>query len=66
MIPYALAAVSAILPSLLPPQPPLMHPNPAARKRSLVGRGLQALARGDYQRVRQLTEQLQREGLADG
>jgi hypothetical protein len=55
------AAAMRALPS--PSRPP--HPNPAARKRSLVGRGLQAPARGDWDRVQHFTRQLEREGLND-
>jgi hypothetical protein len=60
-----LTGIAAAAMSALPAREPTRHPNPAARKRSLVGRGLQALACGDDQRVKQLTDQIAREGLTD-
>jgi hypothetical protein len=63
-LPMALPGIIAAAAAAIPSPEPTIHPNPAARKRSLVGRGLQALARGDWKRAHQLTEQIQREGLS--
>jgi hypothetical protein len=60
-----LSGIVAVGMCALTRQGPRIHPNPTARKRSLVGRGQQALARGDYERVKQLTQQIEREGLSD-
>jgi hypothetical protein len=64
-LPMMLSGIVAVGMCALPARGPRLHPNPAARKRSLVGRGLQALACGDFQRVTQLTQQIEREGLND-
>jgi hypothetical protein len=64
-LPMVLSAIAAAAMSAFPARKRTRHPNPAARKRSLVGRGLQALARGDDERVKQLTQQIEREGLSD-
>jgi hypothetical protein len=64
-LPMVLSGIVAVGMCALPSQGPRIHPNPAARKRSLVGRGLQALACGDDERVKQLTQQIEREGLTD-
>jgi hypothetical protein len=64
-LPMVLSGIVAAAMSALPTRERTRHPNPAARKRSLVGRGLQALAYGDLDRVRQLTRQFEREGLTD-
>jgi hypothetical protein len=63
--PMVLSGIVAAAMSALPSPGPRIHPNPAARKRSLVGRGLQALACGDWDRVQHFTRQLEREGLTD-
>jgi len=64
-LPMMLSGIVAVGMCALPARGPRIHPNPAARKRSLVGRGMQALARGEHERVKQLTQQIEREGLTD-
>lgn len=64
-VPMGLSGLVAAAMSAFPSGPRPTHPNPAARKRSLVGRGLQALLDGDMDRVDQLTRKIEREGLTD-